>query len=291
MAGAFEAGAGQIGAYRECSFAIPGQGTFFGTETTDPTVGQRGRRETVAELRLEVVCPAERLAAVFIIDPWPSFVRGARDRRLSAPRNRVGSVVSRSRPAPGALAGSSSHGAWASSRRSSAASSARVSVPMVGDPQRPVLRVAVACGAGDDFLNDAARLRSGCPAHGRGAIPSRSRGRGAGTSPWSPPVITRPSESVSRTWPSAWPSPSPPDPLAQPIRTRSVPDHRLSEINDLDSPHFSFRVGSRQKKRGWQTWLEHRPRRLVRPGSNPSQVCHPRFLERLSPKPRRGDST
>ena len=74
MAGAFEAGAGQIGAYRECSFAIPGQGTFFGTETTDPAVGQKGRRETVRELRLEVVCPAENLPAVLSSIRAASFV-------------------------------------------------------------------------------------------------------------------------------------------------------------------------------------------------------------------------
>src|SRR5262249_39584705 len=61
LAGAFEAGAGHIGAYRECSFAIPGEGTFFGTEVSSPSVGQRGRRETVPELRLEFVCPAEHL--------------------------------------------------------------------------------------------------------------------------------------------------------------------------------------------------------------------------------------
>ena len=64
LAGAFEAGAGRIGAYTECSFAIPGQGTFFGTEEANPTVGQKGRRETAEELRLEIICPAARLAAV-----------------------------------------------------------------------------------------------------------------------------------------------------------------------------------------------------------------------------------
>ena len=64
LAGAFEAGAGRIGAYTECSFAIPGQGTFFGTEMTNPTVGQKGRRETAEELRLEIICPGARLAAV-----------------------------------------------------------------------------------------------------------------------------------------------------------------------------------------------------------------------------------
>ncbi|MGC8639238.1 MAG: Nif3-like dinuclear metal center hexameric protein, partial [Isosphaeraceae bacterium] len=64
LAGAFEAGAGRIGAYEECSFALAGQGTFFGTEETNPSVGQKGRRETVQELRLEIVCPGARLSAV-----------------------------------------------------------------------------------------------------------------------------------------------------------------------------------------------------------------------------------
>ena len=61
---AFAAGAGRIGAYEECSFAIPGEGTFFGTDAANPTVGERGRRETVRELRLEFVCPARQLADV-----------------------------------------------------------------------------------------------------------------------------------------------------------------------------------------------------------------------------------
>src|ERR1017187_10431634 len=61
---AFQAGAGLIGAYEECSFAIPGEGTFFGTESANPSVGQRGVRETVRELRLEFVCPAAKLAGV-----------------------------------------------------------------------------------------------------------------------------------------------------------------------------------------------------------------------------------
>ena len=64
LSAAFQAGTGRIGAYEECSFAIPGEGTFFGTDSAQPTVGERGRRETVRELRLEIVCPAPTLAAV-----------------------------------------------------------------------------------------------------------------------------------------------------------------------------------------------------------------------------------
>ena len=65
VAGAmFAAGAGHIGDYRRCSFRIPGQGTFFGSETTQPTIGQRGRIEYVDEIRLESIVPAAALPAV-----------------------------------------------------------------------------------------------------------------------------------------------------------------------------------------------------------------------------------
>jgi len=61
---AFEAGAGRIGAYAECSFAAPGEGTFFAGKGTKPTVGRRGKRSAVAEHRLEVVVEESHLGAV-----------------------------------------------------------------------------------------------------------------------------------------------------------------------------------------------------------------------------------
>src|SRR5262249_54934515 len=45
----FAAGAGRIGQYSECSFRLAGTGTFFGSDATNPTVGQKGRREDVNE--------------------------------------------------------------------------------------------------------------------------------------------------------------------------------------------------------------------------------------------------
>lgn len=50
------AGAGLIGAYSACSFATSGHGTFLGGPGAAPAVGEAGRLETVAELRLEMVC-------------------------------------------------------------------------------------------------------------------------------------------------------------------------------------------------------------------------------------------
>jgi hypothetical protein len=56
----FAAGAGRIGNYEHCSWYTEGTGTFLGGEGTSPSVGQAGREERVAELRLETVFPADR---------------------------------------------------------------------------------------------------------------------------------------------------------------------------------------------------------------------------------------
>jgi dinuclear metal center YbgI/SA1388 family protein len=61
----FAAGAGRIGNYTQCSFRSAGTGTFYGEEgTTNPTVGQSGKLEQAAEVRLETVMPIARLAEV-----------------------------------------------------------------------------------------------------------------------------------------------------------------------------------------------------------------------------------
>ncbi|MFL5960974.1 MAG: hypothetical protein ACJ75G_12005 [Gaiellaceae bacterium] len=56
----FSAGAGRIGRYERCSWYTQGTGTFLGAEGTSPSVGEAGREERVAELRLETVFPVER---------------------------------------------------------------------------------------------------------------------------------------------------------------------------------------------------------------------------------------
>jgi len=71
---AFDAGAGRIGAYTECSFAAEGEGTFFAGEGTSPSVGPasaeatagraRGGRSAVPEHRLEVLAAESRVGAV-----------------------------------------------------------------------------------------------------------------------------------------------------------------------------------------------------------------------------------
>jgi dinuclear metal center YbgI/SA1388 family protein len=60
----FDAGAGRIGNYTQCSFRSPGRGTFFGEEGTNPAVGESGKLESAEEVRLETVMPIARLNEV-----------------------------------------------------------------------------------------------------------------------------------------------------------------------------------------------------------------------------------
>jgi hypothetical protein len=60
----FAAGAGRIGDYERCSWYTQGTGTFLGGLHTDPAVGEPGREQRVAELRLETVYPVELEAGV-----------------------------------------------------------------------------------------------------------------------------------------------------------------------------------------------------------------------------------
>ena len=60
----FSAGAGRIGAYERCSWYAEGTGTFRPLPGANPTVGEVGEEERVAELRLETVFPQEREADV-----------------------------------------------------------------------------------------------------------------------------------------------------------------------------------------------------------------------------------
>ena len=149
----FAADAGVIGQYEQCSFRIAGTGTFFGTESTNPTVGARGRREDVSEWRLEVICPEANLGGVvaamraahsyeepaFDVYPLKALPGGSGD-------GRVGNL-----PAAVTLA------ALAQTIKSELRASG---VQVIGDVNRPVRRVAIACGAAGEFLTDAVRAKA-----------------------------------------------------------------------------------------------------------------------------------
>jgi dinuclear metal center YbgI/SA1388 family protein len=70
----FEAGAGHIGNYSECSFNATGTGTFKGMQGTHPFVGKVGERHSEEELKIEVVFPffleKKIMAALFAAHPY-----------------------------------------------------------------------------------------------------------------------------------------------------------------------------------------------------------------------------
>jgi dinuclear metal center YbgI/SA1388 family protein len=51
------AGAGQIGNYKNCSFRVKGTGTFLPDDQANPTIGSVGKQELVSEHRVEVIFP------------------------------------------------------------------------------------------------------------------------------------------------------------------------------------------------------------------------------------------
>lgn len=61
----FNAGAGEIGAYSECSFSMMGVGSFKPGSISNPTIGKAGgKREMLMEQKLEVLVPADKITNV-----------------------------------------------------------------------------------------------------------------------------------------------------------------------------------------------------------------------------------
>jgi dinuclear metal center YbgI/SA1388 family protein len=151
LSAAFASGAGRIGAYDECSFTSAGRGTFFGTEGANPSVGEAGRRETVREWRVEVVCPGDRLAsALAAVRSAHSYEEPAIDVYPLADGPPESPGVGRLGVLPEAVTLSTLAGRVKEILGAT-------SVNYVGDPERTIASLAIACGAGDDFLGDARR--------------------------------------------------------------------------------------------------------------------------------------
>lgn len=56
----FVSGAGNIGNYDECSFNTDGFGTFRGNDNSNPFIGEKGKRASEQEVRVEVIYEAYR---------------------------------------------------------------------------------------------------------------------------------------------------------------------------------------------------------------------------------------
>jgi hypothetical protein len=148
LAALFDAGAGKIQNYTECSFRHAGTGTFFGQEGTNPVVGQRGRREEVAEERIEVVMPAEQRTSIlqalhrahpyevpaYDVYPVVDWPQGGQGRFGVFPEPcPLAQVIERLAPLVHSLS----------------------QIQYVGSLDQPIRSAAVACGAAAEFLGDA----------------------------------------------------------------------------------------------------------------------------------------
>ncbi|MGF1580196.1 MAG: Nif3-like dinuclear metal center hexameric protein [Gemmataceae bacterium] len=151
--GLFDAGAGRIGEYTECSYRLEGTGTFFGSEETNPTVGEKGRREFAPETRLETVCQKGNLAkAIAAIYKFHSYEEPAFDVYPLEPR---ASGIGEGRI--GNLANATTLAEFAQRVRKELNASA---VQVVGDFDRQVRKIAIACGAAGEYLKDAGRAKA-----------------------------------------------------------------------------------------------------------------------------------
>lgn len=144
----FAAGSGVIGQYRECSFRLPGRGTFFGGEASNPTLGQKGRREDVSEWRLEAVCPKAKVETVV------AALRRAHS--YEEPAFDIYPLVAvTTKSGAGRLGDLDLPLAGLAERVKQELNCSRLQI--VGDLKRSVKRLAIACGAAGEFLPDAIR--------------------------------------------------------------------------------------------------------------------------------------
>ncbi|GAA1807206.1 Nif3-like dinuclear metal center hexameric protein [Nocardioides hankookensis] len=147
-----EAGAGRIGDYDTASFSTAGTGRFRPLAGANPTIGDVGRLEAVAEERVEVVLPrrlrksvvAAMLAAHPYETPAYDLVELADPGTSDTGTGRIGTVE------PTTLGG---FAATVAAALPPTAHGVRVG----GDPERAVRRVALCGGAGDFLLDTVAR--------------------------------------------------------------------------------------------------------------------------------------
>lgn len=148
----FEQGAGNIGNYEQCSFRVEGTGTFFGTENTNPTIGQKGQREEVREHRLEVIVPTDKL---------PSAIAAMRDAHsYEEPAFDVYPVLSNT-AFPEGVIGTFPEPIASSAFVAKVAAVCQVpAVQIIEAHSENIQRIAIACGAAGEFWRDAKKAKA-----------------------------------------------------------------------------------------------------------------------------------
>ncbi len=149
----FDAGAGELGDYRECSWTVTGEGQFRPLAGANPAVGAVGDLEAVVEDRIEVIAPRSArsriLAALRGAHPYeePAFdVFETADFPGRRGLGRIGAL-----PRPQTLREFTARVAAALPRT-------EWGVRAAGDPDRIVRTVAVCGGSGDSLLGTVSAL-------------------------------------------------------------------------------------------------------------------------------------
>ncbi|MCL6600464.1 MAG: Nif3-like dinuclear metal center hexameric protein [Alicyclobacillus macrosporangiidus] len=142
------AGAGHIGAYSHCTFNTEGTGTFLPLEGAQPFLGEVGRLERAAEVRLETVVPESKLEpvvrAMLEAHPYEEVAYDIYPLQLMGKVSGIGRVGRLFRPMP--LRDFADH-----VRERLGLAHIRFS----GDPELTVERVAVLGGSGGRFAASA----------------------------------------------------------------------------------------------------------------------------------------
>lgn len=145
LAALFETPAGEIGAYRNCSFRTTGRGTFKPDQDAEPHAGEHGRVNDVAEIKIEAVVAQRDLARVIAHlrshHPYETMAYDVYPLRQADSTQGLGRV--------GELAEPTDLTSLAIAvKRAFDVETLRV----VGDPHLPVKRVAVCTGSGASLL-------------------------------------------------------------------------------------------------------------------------------------------
>jgi dinuclear metal center YbgI/SA1388 family protein len=147
----FDAGAGQIGAYSQCSWSVTGIGQFLPGHGADPAIGTVGTVERLAEDCLEVVAPAalrgQLLAALRTAHPYEEPAFGVFSMATLPAGVGIGRIGSLPEAVPFADF---------VARANAVLPRTTWGVRASGDSAALVSRVAVCGGAGDSLLNAAA---------------------------------------------------------------------------------------------------------------------------------------
>lgn len=150
MSALFDAGAGEIAEYSECSFSSKGLGTFLPSENANPFVGEKGQRATEEEERLEVIVPNylinKSISAARVAHPYEEMAYDVIP--LSNVNQEIGSGMI------GELPEEVNSLEWLSSMKATMGAGV---VRYTGITKNTIKKVAICGGSGSFLLNDAIR--------------------------------------------------------------------------------------------------------------------------------------